>query len=60
MRGYRYERFKLLGWIGVDLLDKLRLDDGSVDREISKLTVIGGRDKPVITELTCYHDAFCD
>lgn len=60
MRGYRYESFKLLGWIGVDLLDKLRLDDGSVDREISKLTVIGGRDKPVITELTCYHDAFCD
>ncbi len=59
MRSYRYESFKVMGWADVDLLDKLHLTYDTVQKEISRITVTGGSGKPIMTELCCYHDAFC-
>ncbi len=60
MRGYRYDRFKTKGYLGNDIMDKLAINNTSYISEISKITVTGGIDKPVMTEILCYHDGYTD
>ncbi len=59
-RGFVFDSFTVSGYDGQDILDSLTLPDEEYQSEISKLTLTGGKDKPIITEMLCYHDGYTD
>lgn len=58
-RGMYYDEFTLEGCWGVDLLDYFVVSDISFVGEIDKIEITGSATKPVLTTISCYHDAYC-
>ncbi len=57
-RGYRYDSYTVKDYLNIDLLDRFAISGKGDVGEISKITVSGGNDVPVTTEIRCYHDAY--